>query len=113
MVSRKFTRNDDMLLAEFSIWPMDKGESVGHYVARGVEIVDRSGLPYKLGPLGTCIEGEYDEVMAVIRDCQKALQSDCRRIACTIKLDWRAGASGRLDSKVQSVVMRVGRKLKT
>lgn len=102
-----------MLLAEFSIWPMDKGESVGHYVARCVEIVDRSGLPYKLGPLGTCIEGEYDEVMAVIADCQKALQSDCRRIASTIKLDWRAGASGRLDSKVESVVQRVGRRLKT
>src|SRR6266566_4594705 len=42
-----------MLLAEFSIWPMDKGESVSEYVARAIDIVDRSGLPYKLGPLGT------------------------------------------------------------
>src|SRR5687768_10539274 len=102
-----------MLLAEFSIWPMDKGESVGAYVARCVDIVDRSGLPYKLGPLGTCIEGDYDAVMAVIAECQKALQKDCHRIACTIKMDWRAGMSGRLESKVKSVAERVGREIRT
>jgi uncharacterized protein (TIGR00106 family) len=62
-----------MLLAEFSIWPMDKGESVGPYVARCIEIVDRSGLPYRLGPLGTCIEGEWPDVMRVIQQCYEAL----------------------------------------
>src|SRR5205085_9219921 len=51
-----------MLLAEFSIWPMDKGESVSEYVARAIDIVDRSGLPYKLGPLVTCLEGEWSDV---------------------------------------------------
>ena len=102
-----------MLLAEFSIWPMDKGESVGAYVARCVDIVDRSGLPYKLGPLGTCIEGDYDAVMAVIAQCQKALQADCNRIACTIKMDWRAGGGGRLEGKVKSVAARIGRPFKT
>ena len=102
-----------MLLAEFSIWPMDKGESVGAYVARCLDIVDRSGLPYKLGPLGTCIEGEYDQVMAVIRQCHQALEADSNRIACTIKMDWRRGPGGKLESKVTSVEQRVGRKLKT
>ena len=62
-----------MLLAEFSMWPMDKGESVGPYVARLLDIIDQSGLPYRLGPLGTCVEGEYDAVMAVIRACHEAL----------------------------------------
>jgi hypothetical protein len=46
---------------------MDKGESVGPYVARALDIVDRSGLPYKLGPLGTCIEGEWPDVMQVVQ----------------------------------------------
>src|SRR5213595_1004443 len=78
-----------MLLAEFSMWPMDKGESVGKYVARLLDIIDRSGLPYRLGPLGTCVEGDYDAVMAVIRQCHQALAKDCRRIACTIKMEWR------------------------
>jgi uncharacterized protein (TIGR00106 family) len=102
-----------MLLAEISIWPMDKGESVGAYVARVLDVIDRSGLPYKLGPLGTCIEGEWAEVMAVVHRCYEALEKDCNRISCTIKLDWRKGQRGRLESKVASVEKKVGRKLRT
>ncbi|HMB95770.1 MAG TPA: MTH1187 family thiamine-binding protein [Tepidisphaeraceae bacterium] len=102
-----------MLLAEFSIWPMDKGESVGKYVAKALDIVDRSGLPYKLGPLGTCIEGEWPEVMAVIQKCYESLATDSSRVSCTIKCDWRRGHSGRLNSKVDSVEKSLGRKLKT
>ena len=102
-----------MLLAEFSIWPMDKGESVSRYVARAVEIIDKSGLPYRLGPLGTCVEGDYDAVMSVIRACHEALAKDCRRIACTIKMDWRDGHDNMLESKIESVEKELGRKLKT
>src|SRR5580765_5031300 len=92
-----------MLLAEFSIWPMDKGESVGAYVARALDIVDKSGLPYKLGPLGTCIEGEYEQVMDVIRRCHEELLKDSGRVTCTIKMDYRKGATNRLEGKVESV----------
>jgi uncharacterized protein (TIGR00106 family) len=101
-----------MLLAEVSIWPMDKGESVGPYVAKALDVIDRSGLPYKLGPLGTCIEGEWHEVMAVIEQCYEALAADCNRIACTVKMDWRKGQSGRLETKVASVEQKLGRALK-
>jgi uncharacterized protein (TIGR00106 family) len=102
-----------MLLAEFSIWPMDKGESVGEYVARCLDIVDRSGLPYKLGPLGTCIEGEWDAVMNVIKQCYQALEKDCNRITCTVKMDYRKNKSGTINSKVESVERKLGRKLRT
>src|SRR5687767_11978176 len=102
-----------MVLAEFSIWPMDKGESVGAYVARAVDIVDRSGLPYKLGPLGTCIEGEWHDVMKVIGQCYEALAADCNRVSCTVKIDYRKGPSRRLNSKVESVVQRLGRQIQT
>jgi uncharacterized protein (TIGR00106 family) len=101
-----------MLLAEISIWPMDKGESVGHYVARVLDVIDRSGLPYKLGPLGTCLEGDWDAVMAVIKQCHEVLAADCNRIACTIKMDWRKGHAGALEAKVRSVEEKVGRKLR-
>jgi uncharacterized protein (TIGR00106 family) len=102
-----------MLLAEFSIWPMDKGESVSPYVARCLDIVDRSGIPYKLGPLGTCLEGEWPAVMAVIQQCQEELAKDSNRIASTIKMDWRRGRSGRLSSKVDAVQKHLGRTLST
>ena len=102
-----------MLLAEFSIWPMDKGESVGAYVARVLDIVDRSGLPYKLGPLGTCIEGEWDDVMLVLKECYEALAADCNRIACTVKMDYRKAHDNMLESKVKSVEEKLGRRLQT
>ncbi|HEY0007180.1 MAG TPA: MTH1187 family thiamine-binding protein [Tepidisphaeraceae bacterium] len=102
-----------MLLAEFSIWPMDKGISVSPYVARAIDIVDRSGLPYKLGPLGTCIEGEWAEVMAVIQQCYEALEKDCDRISCTLKMDWRRGEGGRIDAKVKSVDKLLNRPIST
>lgn len=101
-----------MLLAEFSIWPMDKGTSVSPFVARAIDIVDRSGLPYKVGPLGTCVEGEYDAVMAVIKACHDALAADSDRVMCTIKMDWRKGRSGRIEGKVDSVEKKLGRELK-
>jgi len=102
-----------MLLAEFSIFPMDKGESVGKYVARCLDIVDRSGLAYRLGPLGTCVEGEWDEVMGVIKKCYEALAEDCNRVSCSVKMDWRKGHEDMLSSKVRSVEEKVGRKLRT
>ena len=102
-----------MLLAEFSMWPMDKGESVGPYVARLLDIIDKSGLPYRLGPLGTCVEGDFDAVMSVIKRCHDALAADCNRIACTIKMDYRKGHDNMLESKIASVEQQLGRKLKT
>ncbi len=101
-----------MLLAEFSIWPMDKGVSVSPFVARAIEVVERSGLPYKVGPLGTCIEGEYDAVMAVIKQCHDALAKDSDRVMCTIKMDWRRGRSGRIEGKVDSVEKSLGHSVK-
>lgn len=101
-----------MLLAEFSIWPMDKGVSVGAYVAQALDIVERSGLSYKVGPLGTCIEGEYDQVMGVIRACHELLAADSERVMCAVKMDWRRGKSGRIEGKVESVERHLGRPLR-
>ncbi|MEE8259552.1 MAG: thiamine-binding protein, partial [Nitrospinaceae bacterium] len=46
-----------MILLEFSMSPMDKGESVSPYVSRSLDIISNSGVPYRLGPMGTCLEG--------------------------------------------------------
>src|SRR5437763_1748839 len=91
---------------------MGEGDSVSEYVARALEIVAASGLDYRLHAMGTILEGEWDEVFAVVTKCYEAL-SDCHRISCTIKVDARKGATGRLTSKVRSVEQKLGRKLKT
>jgi uncharacterized protein (TIGR00106 family) len=102
-----------MVLLEFSMSPMNKGESVSPYVARSLDIIDKSGLPYQLTPMGTIIEGEWDEVMEVVTACFKIMSSDCERIGTHIKIDYRAGPGGRINSKVASVEAKLGRKLAT
>lgn len=102
-----------MLLLEFAMFPMGRGESVSPFVARSLNIIDKSGLPYQLTPMGTIIEGDWEEVMAVVTACFEAMSADCERIGTNIKIDYRAGAEGRLKSKVDSVQLQVGRKLST
>lgn len=102
-----------MILLEFAMTPMTKGDSVSAYVARSLDIVDKSGLPYQLTPMGTIIEGEWEAVMAVVTACHRALTVDCDRIGVTIKVDSRAGGGGRLKSKVAAVQEKLGRPLST
>jgi uncharacterized protein (TIGR00106 family) len=101
------------VLLEFSMSPLGRGESVGRYVARSLEIVAASGVPYRLNPMGTVLEGSWEEVMGVVSRCYRAMSRDCRRVSCSIKIDARRGHEGRLESKVKSVERRVGRKLRT
>ena len=102
-----------MVLLEFSMFPTAAGESKSAYVARSLDIIDKSGLPYQLTPMGTIIEGEWSEVMAVVTACFEAMKADCPRIATQIKVDYRAGSTPRMKSKLESVERQVGRKLST
>jgi uncharacterized protein (TIGR00106 family) len=102
-----------MLLLEFAMFPMTKGESVSPFVARSLDIIDKSGLPYQLTPMGTIIEGEWSEVIAVVTACFQAMSADCDRISAGIKIDYRAGSEERLKSKVESVQTQLGRRLST
>lgn len=101
-----------MVLLEFSMSPLNKGESVSQYVARSLEVIEKSGLDYRLHAMGTIVEGDIEEVLGVLRDCLEAMATDCDRITCTAKLDYRRGHSGRLESKVASVEEKLGRQLK-
>jgi uncharacterized protein (TIGR00106 family) len=101
-----------MVLLEFSMSPLEKGPSVGDYVARSLKIIDASGLDYRLHAMGTIVEGEIDEVLGVLKQCLAAMAADCERVTCTAKLDYRRGHAGRLKAKVASVEEKLGRELK-
>ena len=102
-----------VVLLEFSMTPLGEGESVSRYVARSLEIVEASGLDYRLHAMGTVIEGDWDEVFSVVKQCYDAMSTDCGRITCSIKVDARKSATGRLSSKVKSVEHKIGKKLKS
>ncbi len=101
-----------MVLAEMSLYPLGKGESVGGYVARCVRIVEQSGMEYQCHAMGTTVEGDLDGVMGVVKRCLEELTADCDRVECLVKIDYRKGFSGELTSRVARVEKRVGHSLK-
>jgi uncharacterized protein (TIGR00106 family) len=102
-----------MVLLEFAMAPGGKGESVSEWVARIIDVIDRSGVPYQLTPMGTILEGDFDAVMDVVGRCFKALEPDCSRISMNLKMDYRQGRDSRLKSKTAKIEQRLGRKLAT
>ena len=102
-----------MVLLEFAMAPAGKGESLSEHVARILDVIDRSGVPYRLTPMGTILEGDWNAVMRVVGDCFHTLQADCPRISMNLKMDYRAGSESRLESKVAKVEQRLGRRLRT
>ncbi len=99
------------MLAEFSIVPLGTGSSIGDRLAEVLRIVDSSGMPYKVNPMGTVVEGEWEEVMRLIRKCHREVMRRGERAITTISIDDRKGRPGRIDAKVRSVEKRLGRKL--
>ena len=100
------------VLVEFAIFPTDKGESKSSFVARVLDIIDKSGLDYQFTPMGTIIEGEsISEVLKVVEDAYSELGQDCSRIYSVIKIDYRKGGKNRLKKKIDSVENKLGRKL--
>ena len=102
-----------MVLLEFAMSPRDKGEELVEYVSRILNIIDKSGLPYQLTPMGTILEGEWKEVMDVVEACFEELKKDCGRISAGIKIDYRESGTNRLRGKVDAVEKQLGRKLST
>jgi len=91
------------VLVDLAMFPTDKGESVSPYVSRIIRIIRDSGLPYRFGPMGTSIEGEWEEVMGLLTRCFEELKKDSNRIYMTMKVDYRRGEGGRIESKMRSV----------
>ena len=102
-----------MVMLEFAMAPHGQGESLSAHVARILDVIDKSGVPYQLTPMGTILEGDWDQVMGVVTACFKALEPDCTRIGMNLKVDYRAGPAGRLKAKTEKIEQRLGRKLST
>jgi uncharacterized protein (TIGR00106 family) len=97
------------MLAMFSIIPMNKGESLSNEVAKVINLVDRSGLKYQVTAMGTLVEGEWEEVMNLIKLCHDIVRKGSERVYTRISIDDREGATGSIISKVASVEKKIGR----
>lgn len=101
------------MIAEFSMVPLGVGVSVSQYVAKVIKVVDESGLPYRVHAMGTIVEGQWDEVMELIKKCRNLLMDELERLVIDIKIDDRKGATGRIEAKIKSVEEKLGKPVKT
>jgi uncharacterized protein (TIGR00106 family) len=90
------------MLVAFSVAPLGVGESVGDVVAEAVRVVRDSGLPNRTDAMFTTIEGEWDEVMAVIKRAVDVV-AEHGRVSLVLKADIRSGVTDALTSKVTHV----------
>lgn len=95
------------MLAAFSITPLGVGDSVGDAVAEAVRIVRDSGLPSETNAMFTNLEGDWDEVMAVIRACVDRVAEVAPRVSVVVKIDHRPGVTGAIDAKRRRVEERL------
>jgi conserved hypothetical protein len=94
-----------MLLA-FSISPQTSDQpdgSVSQAVAAAVKVVRESGLPNETTSMFTTVEGEWEEVMAVVKRCVDAVAERTPRISLVMKADIRPGHTGQLTAKVERI----------
>ena len=109
------TTTEALMLAELEIIPIGTANaSLSALLAEVVARIDSSGLEYRVGPMGTVVEGEWDQIMQLARQCHEAMLKTSSRVMTTIRIDDRKDkpGSGRIVQKVQSLEAAFGRPLK-
>ena len=91
------------MLVAFSVTPLGVGDAVGEYVADAVRVVRDSGLPNHTDAMFTTVEGDWDEVMAVVKQAIDAVAAKAPRVSVVLKADIRPGATGALTAKMESL----------
>ena len=92
------------VIADLCVVPLGVGVSLGRYVAECERILKKAGLKVRLHAYGTNIEGDWDDVMAAIKDCHQALHAmGVPRISSSVRLGTRIDREQTMEDKVRSV----------
>ncbi|MDI5962714.1 MTH1187 family thiamine-binding protein [Streptomyces sp. SL13] len=96
------------MIVAFSVTPIGVGEDVGALVAEAVRVVRESGLPHRTDAMFTSVEGEWAEVMDVVRRAVAAVEARAPRVSLVLKADIRPGVTDGLTSKVATIERHLG-----
>ena len=93
------------MLVAFSLSPVSGSEDGGvtDAVAAAVRVVRESGLPHETNAMFTNIEGDWDEVMAVVKAAVDAVAAVSPRVGLVLKADIRPGFEGQMAAKVRRI----------
>ena len=103
------------MLAELEIVPLGtETASLSSQLVEVAKLIDQSGLDYRVGAMGTVVEGEWDRIMALVKQCHQAVLRSSNRVMTTVRIDDRKDRPGlgRIVQKVQSLETKVGKPLK-
>ena len=95
-------------LVAVSIAPVGVGEELSEHVAEVVKVIHTSGLPHRTSAMFTELEGEWDEVMQVVKDATFVLAQRGIRTIVNFKADIRPGHSGTMTKKVEKIKSIIG-----
>jgi len=97
-------------ILNFAIFPTDKGDKgSSEYVAQVLKMIDESGVPYELNPMGTSIETDtLEEALEIVNKSYKVLEPVSERVYSAITIDIRKGRENGMAQKIQSVENRIG-----
>ena len=102
------------MLVSLTMFPTDKrGASISADVAKVIDLIDKSGLPYQVTAMSTLIEGNWEPIMKLVNRCRLMLRRRHSRVYIVMTIDDRKGARHRLSGKVDAVQKRLKRKVKT
>jgi len=96
------------MIVAFSVRPSGGDASVGAAVAEAIRVVRASGLPNETNAMFTNIEGEWDDVMAVVKQAVDVVAAVAPRVSLVLKADIRPGYTGQLTAKVARVDEALG-----
>src|SRR5215211_102736 len=100
------------MLVELSIIPIGRDPHTSNELAEVLKLIDESGLPYELTPTATCIEGEWADVMPIIRLCHERVRARCPHVVTTITIEDEDGARNKLAANVTTIEQKVGHPLR-
>lgn len=101
------------MLVEFRIIPVGAGEELKEFMAKVLAIVEKSELDYQLTAMGTLLEGEWEEIMFVVKKCHEEIRQHAVRVVTEIVVDDRKDMHGRLKGNVLEVEYVLGKGLQT
>jgi uncharacterized protein (TIGR00106 family) len=100
------------MLLEFSTYPIGSSESLSKDVAEIIAIIEDSGLAHQTHSMGTVVEGDWDELMELVKRCHMKLREKFNRVGTRIAIDDREGATGRIEGKIESIEKHLGRDIR-
>lgn len=96
------------VLVNFAMFPTDKGTSVSKYVSKIIKMIDLSGVPYKLNPMGTTFEtNTMEDALEVLKQSYEILK-DHDRIYSVVNFDIQKNKANRISSKIESIEQKIG-----